>query len=49
MAIELSELRLSEFTAARDAYVAKARKAGDRPLAAAVAAWTADLLGPTAT
>ncbi|MGP3691121.1 hypothetical protein ACTVZO_41720 [Streptomyces sp. IBSNAI002] len=52
VAVELSELKPSEFTAARDEYVAKARKAGDRPLAAAiaalrkptVAAWTAGLL-----
>ncbi|WP_404960065.1 hypothetical protein [Streptomyces sp. 147326] len=52
VAVELSELRPSEFTAARDEYVAKARKAGDRQLAAAiaalrkptVAAWTAGLL-----
>ncbi|MFE6839677.1 hypothetical protein ACFVFI_33250 [Streptomyces sp. NPDC057705] len=52
VAVDLSELRPSEFTAARDEYVAKARKAGDRQLAAAigalrkptVAAWTAGLL-----
>lgn len=49
---ELYAVRPSEFTAARDAYVAKARKAGDRELAAAIAAlrkptvavWTAGLL-----
>ncbi|MER6779601.1 MULTISPECIES: hypothetical protein [unclassified Streptomyces] len=52
VAVELYGLRPSEFTAARDAYVAKARRAGDKPLAAAVAAlrrptvaaWTAGLL-----
>lgn len=52
VALELSEAKPSEFTAARDKYVAKARKAGDRPLAVAiaglrkptVAAWTAGLL-----
>ncbi|MFD8026586.1 hypothetical protein ACFV6G_40000 [Streptomyces lavendulae] len=52
LAVELFGLRPSEFTAARDEYVAKARKAGDRELAAAiaalrkptVAAWTAVLL-----
>ncbi|MCX5409894.1 hypothetical protein OHA37_39400 [Streptomyces sp. NBC_00335] len=50
--LELYGLRPAEFTAARDAYVAQARKAGDKPLAAAigalrkptVAAWTAGLL-----
>ncbi|MFI5762344.1 hypothetical protein ACIA8F_15550 [Streptomyces sp. NPDC051563] len=49
---ELYAVRPSEFTSARDAYVAKARKAGDRELAAAIAAlrkptvavWTAGLL-----
>ncbi|MET9852471.1 hypothetical protein ABZY57_05895 [Streptomyces sp. NPDC006450] len=49
---ELSELKPSEFTAARDAYVAEAREAGDKQLAAGiaglrkptVAAWTAGLL-----
>ncbi|MFD8025365.1 hypothetical protein ACFV6G_33745 [Streptomyces lavendulae] len=51
LAVELFGLRPSEFTAARDEYVAKARKAGDRELAAiealwkpTVAAWTAVLL-----
>ncbi|MFE2275388.1 hypothetical protein ACFXB4_39985 [Streptomyces lavendulae] len=52
LAVELFGLRPAEFTAARDEYVAKARKAGDRELAAAiaalrkptVAAWTAGLL-----
>lgn len=52
LAVELFGLRPSEFTAARDRYVAKAGKAGDRELAAAiaalrkptVAAWTAGLL-----
>ncbi|MFG2235820.1 hypothetical protein ACGFNX_38480 [Streptomyces sp. NPDC048723] len=52
VAVELYERLPSEFTAARDDYVAKARKAGDRQLAAAiaalrkptVAAWTAGLL-----
>ncbi|GLX41378.1 hypothetical protein Sros01_74510 [Streptomyces roseochromogenus] len=52
LAVELFGLRPSEFTAARDEYVAKARKAGDRELAAAiaalrkptVAAWAAGLL-----
>ncbi|MFD5422636.1 hypothetical protein ACFWJT_32055 [Streptomyces sp. NPDC127069] len=52
LAVELYGLRPSEFTAARDEHVAKARKAGDRQLAAAiaalrkptVAAWTAGLL-----
>ncbi|MGW6708764.1 hypothetical protein ACWGDE_28280 [Streptomyces sp. NPDC054956] len=38
VAVELYGLRPSEFTAARDAYVAKARKAGDKPLAAAIGA-----------
>ncbi|MFK0044342.1 hypothetical protein ACIQU4_09600 [Streptomyces sp. NPDC090741] len=50
--VELYGLRLSEFTAARNEYVAKARKAGDKDLAAAIAAlrrptvavWTAGLL-----
>ncbi|MFB6578527.1 hypothetical protein ACFCYC_14050 [Streptomyces sp. NPDC056402] len=50
--VELSELRPSEFTKVRDEYVARARKAGDRELAAAigalrkpmVAVWTACLL-----
>ncbi|MFI5987364.1 hypothetical protein ACIBEA_41660 [Streptomyces sp. NPDC051555] len=52
LAAELYELVPSEFTVARDAYVAQARKAGDKELAAAiaglrkptVAAWTAGLL-----
>ncbi|MFE2323775.1 hypothetical protein ACFXD5_07595 [Streptomyces sp. NPDC059385] len=52
LAVELFGLRPSEFTAARDKHVAKARKAGDRQLAAAIAAlrkptlaaWTAGLL-----
>ncbi|MFF2789698.1 hypothetical protein ACFVT6_23570 [Streptomyces sp. NPDC058049] len=52
VAVELYGLRPSEFTKVRDAYAAKARKAGDRQLAAAiaalrkptVAAWTAGLL-----
>lgn len=52
VAVELYGLRPSEFTAARDEYVAKARRAGDKPLAAAiaalrkpvVAAWAAGLL-----
>ncbi|WP_327250465.1 hypothetical protein [Streptomyces sp. NBC_01244] len=52
LAAELSELKPSEFTAARDEYVAMARKAGDRQLASAiaglrkptVAVWTAGLL-----
>ncbi|MFG2487594.1 hypothetical protein ACGFSI_33170 [Streptomyces virginiae] len=52
VAVELYERVPSEFTAARDEYVAGARKAGDRELAAAiaalrrptVAAWTAGLL-----
>ncbi|MFE2156118.1 hypothetical protein ACFXAO_39490 [Streptomyces lavendulae] len=52
LAVELFGLRPAEFTAARDEYVVKARKAGDRELAAAiaalrkptVAAWTAGLL-----
>ncbi|MFI5669768.1 hypothetical protein [Streptomyces sp. NPDC051704] len=52
VAVELYGLKPSEFTAARDAYVAKAREAGDEQLAAAVAAlrrptvaaWTAGLL-----
>ncbi|MGW1640572.1 hypothetical protein [Streptomyces lavendulae] len=52
LAVELFGLRPAEFTAARDEYVAKARKAGDREFAAAiealrkptVAAWTAVLL-----
>ncbi|MDD9383154.1 hypothetical protein M8Z33_42210 [Streptomyces sp. ZAF1911] len=52
VAVELYGLRPSEFTAARDEYVAKARKAGDKQLAAAIAAlrkptlaaWTAGLL-----
>ncbi|MFD5148816.1 hypothetical protein [Streptomyces sp. NPDC058401] len=51
VAAELYAVRPSEFTSARDAYVAKARKAGDRDLAAAIAAlrkptvavWTAGL------
>ncbi|MFE2326685.1 hypothetical protein ACFXD5_22615 [Streptomyces sp. NPDC059385] len=38
LAVELYGLRPSEFTAARDEYAAKARKAGDRQLAAAIAA-----------
>ncbi|MFD7256793.1 hypothetical protein [Streptomyces sp. NPDC059874] len=49
---QLYGLRPAEFTAARDGYVARARKAGDKRLAAAiaalrrptVAAWTAGLL-----
>ncbi|MFE3762507.1 hypothetical protein ACFXPI_12175 [Streptomyces sp. NPDC059104] len=52
LVVELFGLRLAEFTAARDGYVTEARKAGDRELAAAiaalrkptVAAWTAGLL-----
>ncbi|MEU7600472.1 hypothetical protein [Streptomyces sp. NPDC041003] len=52
VAVELYERVPSEFTAARDEYAARARKAGDRQLAAAiaalrkptVAAWTAGLL-----
>ncbi|MFZ3491767.1 hypothetical protein ACODT5_00750 [Streptomyces sp. 5.8] len=52
VAVELYGLRPSEFTAAKNACVAKAREAGDRPLAAAigalrkptVAAWAAGLL-----
>lgn len=52
LAVELFGLRPSEFTAARDEYAAQARKAGDRKLAAAIAAlrkptlaaWTAGLL-----
>ncbi|MFD4240896.1 hypothetical protein ACFWP3_04730 [Streptomyces sp. NPDC058525] len=52
VAVELYGLRPGEFTAARDDYVAKARKAGDKRLAAAIAAlrkptvavWTAGLL-----
>ncbi|MER5930916.1 hypothetical protein [Streptomyces sp. NPDC002054] len=52
VAQELYGLRPAEFTAARDEYVARARQAGDKELAAAiarlrkptVAAWTADLL-----
>ncbi|MFI5982428.1 hypothetical protein ACIBEA_16290 [Streptomyces sp. NPDC051555] len=52
VAVELYELVPSEFTAARDAYVAQARKAGDKQLAAAiaglrkptVAVWAAGLL-----
>ncbi|MCX4808548.1 hypothetical protein OG594_44390 [Streptomyces sp. NBC_01214] len=52
VAVELYGLRPSEFTKVRDAYAARARKAGDRQLAAAVAAlrrptiaaWTAGLL-----
>lgn len=52
VAAELYTLRPAEFTAARDEYVARARKAGDKQLAAsiaqlrkpAVAAWTAGLL-----
>lgn len=50
--LELNAVRLTEFTATRNAYVAQARKAGDRDLAAAIAglrkptlaAWTAGLL-----
>ncbi|MFZ3492267.1 hypothetical protein ACODT5_03320 [Streptomyces sp. 5.8] len=50
--LELNAVLPAEFTAARAAYVARARKAGDRDLAAAitklrkptVAAWTAGLL-----
>ncbi|WP_371681019.1 hypothetical protein [Streptomyces sp. NBC_01276] len=49
---ELRALRPAEFTAARDEYAARARKTGDRQLAAAIAAlrkptlaaWTAALL-----
>ncbi|WP_327739878.1 hypothetical protein OG749_44505 [Streptomyces nojiriensis] len=52
VAVELYERLPSEFTAARDEYVARARMAGDRQLAASiaalrkptVAAWTAGLL-----
>ncbi|QES46513.1 hypothetical protein DEJ50_00195 [Streptomyces venezuelae] len=52
VAAELFGLLPSEFTAARDEYVARARKAGDRELAAQIAAlrkptlavWTAGLL-----
>ncbi|WP_030861337.1 hypothetical protein [Streptomyces sp. NRRL F-2747] len=52
VAVELYGLKPAEFTAARDAYVAEARKAGDKQLTAAVAAlrrptvaaWTAGLL-----
>ncbi|MGW6691714.1 hypothetical protein [Streptomyces sp. NPDC054961] len=52
VAAELYGLRPSEFTAARDAHVARARKAGDKPLATAigalrkptVAVWAAGLL-----
>ncbi|MFD7558840.1 hypothetical protein ACFV9E_30435 [Streptomyces sp. NPDC059835] len=52
LAVELFGLRPSDFTAARDEHAAKARKAGDRQLAAAIAAlrkptlaaWTAGLL-----
>lgn len=52
VAAELYELVPPQFTAARDAYVASARKAGDKPLATAigalrkptVAAWAAGLL-----
>ncbi|MER5757700.1 hypothetical protein [Streptomyces sp. NPDC002082] len=52
VAVELYGRLPSEFTPARDEYVAKARKAGDRQLAAAIAAlrkptvavWTAGLL-----
>ncbi|MFI8392708.1 hypothetical protein [Streptomyces sp. NPDC085540] len=52
VAVELYGLRPSEFSTVRDEYVARARKAGDRQLAAAVAAlrkptvaaWTAGLL-----
>ncbi|MEV7526536.1 hypothetical protein [Streptomyces sp. NPDC091371] len=52
VAAELRGLLPSQFTAARDEYVAKARKAGDRQLAARIAAlrkptlaaWTAGLL-----
>lgn len=51
-AVELRALRPAEFTAARDEYVAKARKAGDKQLATqlaalrkpTLAAWTAGLL-----
>ncbi|MFF3862653.1 hypothetical protein [Streptomyces sp. NPDC002209] len=38
VALELYGLRPSEFAAARDAYVAKAREAGDKQLAAAIGA-----------
>ncbi|MEV7525893.1 hypothetical protein [Streptomyces sp. NPDC091371] len=52
VAVELWALRPAEFTAARDEYVAKARTAGDKQLAARIAAlrkptlaaWTAGLL-----
>ncbi|MFF3620760.1 hypothetical protein [Streptomyces sp. NPDC002467] len=52
LSVELFGLRPEEFTVARDEYAAKARKAGDRQLAAAIAAlrkptlaaWTAGLL-----
>lgn len=52
VAVELYGLRPSEFTAARDEQAAKARRAGDKPLAAAiaelrkptVAVWVAGLL-----
>ncbi|MFI5982466.1 hypothetical protein ACIBEA_16490 [Streptomyces sp. NPDC051555] len=52
VAVELYELRPLEFTAARDVFVAQARKAGDKQLAAAigalrkptVAVWAAGLL-----
>ncbi|MFJ8017435.1 hypothetical protein [Streptomyces sp. NPDC096339] len=52
IAVELRALRPAEFTAARDEYAAQARKAGDRQLAAQVAAlrkptlaaWTVGLL-----
>nr|WSX54201.1 hypothetical protein OG409_38010 [Streptomyces sp. NBC_00974] len=36
---ELLVLRPAEFTAARDQYVARARKAGDKELATAVTGW----------
>ncbi|MFD8638445.1 hypothetical protein ACFV17_40915, partial [Streptomyces sp. NPDC059656] len=52
LSVELFGLRPAEFTVARDEYAAKARKAGDRQLAAEIAAlrkptlaaWTAGLL-----
>ncbi|AWZ07848.1 hypothetical protein [Streptomyces sp. ICC4] len=52
VAVELYGLRPAEFTAARDAYAAQAREAGDKQLAALIAAlrkptvavWTAGLL-----
>ncbi len=54
---ELYGLRPTEFTAARDAQAAAARRGGDRELAAAIkklrrptpAAWLVNLLAPRAT